>query len=410
MARRIGPKPTWNEKRQEWRVHVRWKDTPEISEYFAKDQYEQACKRLDDIHARKEQHTTLSDSRQKFGDYLDEWLAAQDDIRDTTRSTYRSPIEAQIKPALGNIALRDLTKERIGKLIIDMKNDGYAWQTVRHVFTIVHAALKSAVPDQLAVNPADNDFVRKKLPTKKTVRKGGGLKKAFNDDAWKRLVIECAKSKPGRRLKPIVQLCIATGMRRSELLGLRWCNVHEDFDEPTLNVTEAGSLQRVNRPEGSELALFDPKSESSIREIPLIPEALAALKEQRARQAAFKLRAGQNWPVNEMTYYKEKNSKGESVHVDDFVFTTDIGTPIEPRNLTRDFETICEHAKLEHVLHELRHTTATWMLRAGVPIATVSRILGHASIAVTELYYHEELKTNRSALERIDAQIAAAGG
>ena len=129
-----------------------------------------------------------------------------------------------------------------------------------------------------------------------------------------------------------------------------------------------GTLARV----GTELFRQDTKTTAGRRVVPLVPEAVRALKAQRKAQAAEQLRAGTAW-----------TSTG-------YVFTTEIGTPVDPRNALRWFYVIRDKAKLESgSWHTLRHSCASVLLTSGVPMPIVSAILGHSSISITvDTYGH----------------------
>jgi integrase len=153
-------------------------------------------------------------------------------------------------------------------------------------------------------------------------------------------------------------------LRKGEALGAAWTDI--DLDRGLLTVRQA--LKRV----GGAVSLGDVKTSGSRRMINLPDAVVAALRSHRARQAAERLAAGPSW------------------HESGLVFTTPIGTPIDPSNFRRQFDKICNKAGLVgwHP-HELRHSAASIMLAAGVPLEVVSRVLGHASIRITaDVYGH----------------------
>ena len=144
----------------------------------------------------------------------------------------------------------------------------------------------------------------------------------------------------GDRLRAVYVLALSTGLRRGELLGLRWADV--DLDGAELHVRQA--MQRV----AGELRVAAPKTRHSRRTIPLPALALDALREHRARQAAERLAAGPAWQDSGL------------------VFTTAHGTPMEPRNLNRHWYALRTRCGLPGVrLHDLRHTCVTLLLDAG---------------------------------------------
>jgi integrase len=144
----------------------------------------------------------------------------------------------------------------------------------------------------------------------------------------------------GDRLQAVYVLALSAGLRRGELLGLRWADV--DLDGGELHVRQA--VQRV----GGELRFTEPKTRHSRRTIPLPALAVDALREHKARQAADRLAAGPGWRDSGL------------------VFTTATGTGIEPRNLNRHWYSLRTRAGVPSVrFHDLRHTCVTLLLDAG---------------------------------------------
>ena len=174
----------------------------------------------------------------------------------------------------------------------------------------------------------------------------------------------------------------SVGLRRGETLGLAWNDV--DLDDGTLTVRQA--LQRID----GKLRLTPPKTKRSRRTIALPQTVVAALRMHRARQLQERLLAGSRW------------------HDSGLVFTTTIGTPLEPRNVTRDFQRILAKAGLPRIrLHDLRHGCATLLLAQGVQPRVVMDILGHSTISVTmDTYSHVLATMRRDAADQIDAVLA----
>ena len=168
----------------------------------------------------------------------------------------------------------------------------------------------------------------------------------------------------GDRLWAMYRLMLATGLRRGEALGLHWRDV--DLDAAVLRVR--WTLARTST--GFELG--EPKTEKSRRTVPLPRSAVAALREHRKRQAAEQLAAGHLWERSGL------------------VFTSEIGTALEPRNVLRRFEALAERAGLSGVhLHTLRHSAASFLLAAGTHTKVVQEHLGHSSYAITaDIYSH----------------------
>ena len=166
------------------------------------------------------------------------------------------------------------------------------------------------------------------------------------------------------RHESLYLLMLSTGMRRGEALGLKW----EDLNPATGVVRIKRNLKR----EGGRIVTADTKTLRSRRAVNLPIPVLEALQRNRVLQDAERADLGDAWIES------------------GFIFTTSIGTPIDPRNLYREFTQICERAGLGHWHpHELRHSAASLMLASGVKLQVVSEVLGHSSIRMTaDIYGH----------------------
>jgi integrase len=173
----------------------------------------------------------------------------------------------------------------------------------------------------------------------------------------------------GDRLEALYVLALHTGMRRGELLALRWEDVDLDAKFPTVRVQR--TLTRTEN--GSRLAIGEPKTNRSRRTVRLTQRGKAALKRHRARQEEEKLRAD--------GLYKDQG----------LVFTTVTGSLINPSNLRqRSFRPLLKRAGLSPItFHDLRHTCASLLFQRNVHPKFVQELLGHASVAITlDKYSH----------------------
>ncbi|WP_369357188.1 tyrosine-type recombinase/integrase [Streptomyces sp. cg2] len=172
-------------------------------------------------------------------------------------------------------------------------------------------------------------------------------------------------------------LAIAMGLRRGEIVGLRWADI--DFDSRVLYVRQQTQRRR------GVLYDDDPKSRRR-RAVPLPALCVAPLRWHRMRQADVRAKAGERW--QEAGY----------------VFTTRTGRPVEPRNVYRSFTRVAASAGLRVVrLHDARHGTATLLTAAGVAPRVVMEILGHSQISITmDVYTHVVQDTQREAMSHMD--------
>jgi integrase len=185
----------------------------------------------------------------------------------------------------------------------------------------------------------------------------------------------------GLRYRPVLLLIAATGLRRGEALGLRW--EHVNLIDGCLKVT--ATLSRV----GTELVITAPKTPRSRRTIPLSSAMVSLLKTQRVTQVAERLHAGNQWTDTGL------------------VFTTELGTPVDPRNVLRAIQIAAGKAGVKGVgVHTLRHSAAVSWLEAGVHIKAVADLLGHSSISVTgDIYGHTSEDTARAAIDGLSGVL-----
>jgi integrase len=172
----------------------------------------------------------------------------------------------------------------------------------------------------------------------------------------------------GERLANMLTLCLLLGLRPGEASALTWQHVHTEGDRPTITI--AASLRRT--PLGA-LLLVPPKTFTSKRTLEIPPPVVDALNDQRHMQKADQAAAGRAW---RNTY--------------DLVFTTEVGTPLDPSNVRRAYTHIAQQAGIAHLHpHMLRHAAASLLSAAGIPIEDISDTLGHRSVSVTaEIYRH----------------------
>lgn len=183
------------------------------------------------------------------------------------------------------------------------------------------------------------------------------------------------------RLHALYVLALYLGLRRGELLGLRWEDI--DLEAGVLEVRR--TLQRV----AGELRAVLPKTRTSRRTVPLIGLCVEALKAHCERQDQEAKNAGTDWQDT------------------GYVFTTTTGTPIEPDNLRRSWYPLRKAIGLDTMrFHDLRHSCVTLLLDLGAPPHIVRDIVGHADIGVTmTIYAHASLEEKRAALRRLDERL-----
>src|SRR5215210_525901 len=291
---------------------------------------------------------------QTLGVFLEHWLA--DSVRPRlapkTHKTYRDLMRVHVIPTLGTTRLDRLTAQQVATLLREKTDAGLSPATVGHIRSVLRNALNRAVRWNLIVR---NPVVLTDPPRQERRR----VVPLAPGEA--RIVLEAAK---GHRLEALFTVALFLGLRQGEILGLHWADI--DLDAGTLRVTQA--LQRVD----GKLILRAPKTEKSRRQLPLPATLVAALRAHRDRQAFERQAVGDYW--------KESG----------LVFTTTIGTPIDPRNALRIWQRLLANAGLpRRTFHVTRHTAVSVLIGEGVPLKVIQEILGHSVLSTTaDVYGH----------------------
>ena len=325
--------------------------------------------RMTELRQRSDAGRVIAPADLTLGAYLDEWLAqiVAVRVRPNTLAAYRYNADRYLIPDLGRQRLAALSARELRLYFEGLRARGVGARTVKYVHTTLRAALEDAMREEVMErNPAALVRVlgpprRERVPL--TVEEVRALLRSSRD----------------HRLHAMLVAFALLGMRRSEVLGLRWEDV--DLDQAFLQVRRG--LQRVD----GQLTLLPTKTARSRRTIPLPGLVVDVLVEHRDRQDAERVALAERWPES------------------GFVFTTPIGTPIDPRNCTRIVQEACRRAGVRVVrLHDLRHGCVSVLLGLGVPPRTAMEIAGHSTIDMTmNVYGHVTLDDKRDALDRLSS-------
>ncbi|MCB1256758.1 MAG: site-specific integrase [Microthrixaceae bacterium] len=295
-----------------------------------------------------------------FGAYLtSQWLPAKKlHLATSTYRGYERNVQLHILPVLGRIGLRRLRYQQIESLYDSLLHPktvrGLAPKTVYEIHLIIRGALTDAHRRGLVTR---NVALVARTPKQRHLQKVEGT--APDEEQLRQLMRAAA----GHRFFPIYWLTAMTGMRRNEVLGLKWPDV--DFKKKRVNLNRG--LVAV----GYELHQTRGKTKTARRSIDLEPTTLAVLAGWRASQVA------------EFTAVGIDNEE-------QWVFTDGDGDPIHPHAVYQAFGRIVRNAGLPHMrFHDLRHTHGSLLIKEGIPVKVVSERLGHAHIALTiQTYQH----------------------
>lgn len=306
--------------------------------------------------------------------YLDEWIQGQRlRLQPVTWNAYRQTIACYLAP-IGGTPLEELEPRQFEYLYADLLDHGgrngrpLALRTIRYIHAVLHKALADAVrTGRIEANVSD----RVALPRRDPRRNGLDPIQVWTADQV-RAFLSLTCNDPQRELWAVA---LGTGMRRGELLGLRWRDVSPD----QRSVRVAVALTMIDgRPQ-----LKSTKT-NRVRSLHVDVHTAAALRRRRRHRSV------DGW------------------NPFDLVFTDATGGPLIPQRVTHWFRRLVRRLPLPTIrLHDLRHTHATLLLQAGVPIKVVSERLGHTTVALTlDTYAHVLPAMDRDAAERFGNLLA----
>ena len=350
-----------------WRVMVDIGDDPSTGkrrqQSFTCKTKREAEKKLAKLITQVDSGGYVRPAKVTVADFLRQWLQdyASVNVRARTAHGYQHKIERHIIPTLGAVPLADLRPDHLTAFYAqamkdgraDGKEGGLSARTVRHFHRILHDALAWGVRMGLVARNVADAVTAPRAKAKEM--------RALDNHELTRLL---EKARETEWYAPI-HLAAFTGMRRSEVLGLRWQDV--DLDLATISVT-----QTLHDLGSNKIVIERPKSAKSARQIALSPSACLVLRSHRERQE------------------NERAMFGLTLRDTDLVFSRGDGSAMLPNSLTHAFGRIARAAGLPDVhLHTLRHSHASLMLQAGVNVKTISSRLGHANIGITmDVYAH----------------------
>lgn len=313
--------------------------------------------------------------------YLEHWIAEVlplTDLAQTTRDQYERMSRLYVIPTLGRRRLDQLAPADVRSMLARLSDQGLSPATLRQARSVLSRALRTAEIDGLVTRNAARlvDGVRQANKEGRTLTP---------DDA--RTLLNAAQ---GHEYEALVYVLLSLGLRKGEALGLSWADIDLDGAPPKLSVRRA--LKKDSR---DRTYLDTPKTARSRRTIHLPATLVEVLRRHKARQSEQRLAFGEGW--------------GGRWADEDLVFTTSIGTALDPNRVNRQVQQIAADAGLGRwTPHELRHSAASLLLAQGVPLKTISEMLGHSSIRVTADVYGHLLEPAKA--EAADAMESALWG
>ncbi|AOT72808.1 tyrosine-type recombinase/integrase [Geosporobacter ferrireducens] len=326
--------------------------------------------------------TYIEPTKTSFGDFLKEWMETyvEPNLSPTTIVGYKANVFGHIVPNLGHIPLQSLNALDIQKFYNKLSQENHSKtnkplsaRTIEHIHANLKSALKQAV--KLGVierNPAEAVTIPKAKDYKATV---------YDEEEVKKLL----KYVKGTKLEIPVVLGVGLGLRRGEVLGLKWSAI--DFEGKKIKVQT--SLAYVDK----KFIFKSPKSTAGERTLVVSDSILETLKKHKKEQGLYRLMLGATYENNDLVCCEED------------------GRPTIPGTLSHRFNIFLqEHDFKEIRFHDLRHTHASLLLKYGVAAKVASTRLGHSSIGITlDLYSHVYNEVEEEAANRIETGIFQIG-
>lgn len=348
--------------------------------------------KLNEFKANREKFNNENATNYSVKEWLDIWYEDYviNNVKISTRISYEGIINNKLVPYIGKIKLVELKKHNIekiyNKLIKGGRNDnkkgGLSAKTIKNIHLVLHKALKEAVMREYIVkNPADLVNV----PT----MKGLNLEKKEIEIYSKKDEQELIKiAKEDKVYGTVVIFALLTGMRKGEILGLKWSDIN--FERRTLSVNkQLTRLKNYDENAKSKTKLdiqYNTKTANSTRKIPILKTLEPILKQHLKYIQANRKALGKLYKNNNMVFCKED------------------GSYLDPDTVLEKYYKLAEKAKIKKcTFHALRHTFATRALESGMPPKVVSKILGHSSVQFTlDTYTHVLPELQVSEMDKLD--------
>ena len=307
-----------------------------------------------------------SDADKNFEIYLNDWLESyKPKIEENTYYSYKTIVEKTTEYFNGkDIKLKDLKPFHIQKFYDSLYKKGLSGNTILHYHANIRKALDSAMKlDIIPTNPAD----KIERPKKQQF-----IGDTYNLDEL-HLLFKMSKDDP---IEIVIQLASFYGLRRSEVLGLKWSAF--DFTNDTITIKHK-VVETIIDDKRTLLLKDKTKNSSSYRSLPLIPEIKESLLAHKKKIENNKKLCGSDYNKN----YKE------------YICVDSTGKIFRPEYITDHFSLLLKNKGLRHIrFHDLRHSCASLLLARGIPMKAIQEWLGHSTYSTTaNLYTHLESNT-----------------
>ncbi|MEC0211806.1 tyrosine-type recombinase/integrase [Paenibacillus ehimensis] len=312
-------------------------------------------------------------TKMTYGEFLNNWFENKNDISEQTRHTNEGQIKNHILPELGHIPLQKVDVEDIEAFIKTLQKKELSSGTVKKIFNLVQTSFRAALrKEYIAKNPFD------------LLDKGSKPRvEKVKIDYWTKEEVKQFLGSFDHRLKIVFILAIYTGMRRGEILGLRWKDIN--FETSQIGIRQILGFRRKMK-DGAKTTAGD-------RSISISPFVLSELKKHK-----LVIEREKRW---------RKDKKDKEYNDNDLVVCQLNGNSLSWTNFDKYWKRCLEKSGVRPIrFHDLRHTCASLLLSAGVHPKVVQELLGHSSIKVTlDLYSHMMPNMQADAVKALDQML-----
>ncbi|ACV64371.1 integrase family protein [Desulfofarcimen acetoxidans DSM 771] len=334
----------------------------------------EAKKLLDVFSAEVQKGQYIAPSKLTFKEFSQKWLESKKDLAPKTLYRYKEILNSRILPAMGHLKIEDIKPFHIMQFYGNLQEPGIREDgkegtlspaTVLYHHRLLTNIFNAAVKWQIILtNPA----LRVEAPKAKK-------HKATSYEEEDTAALLSALEEQPLKFQAIVYIALGCGLRRGEIMGLEWKDI--DLTKGTLEVRQSSQYLP-----GHGTFAKSPKNESSERIIAVPTETMSLLKQHRVQQNEQRLQVGGLWQAS------------------DRLFTTWDGKPMHPDSITKWFSGFLKNNNLSPLpFHGLRHTAASYMIKAGIPLKNIASRLGHSSPNTTLNIYAHSFKS-------VDAEAA----
>lgn len=349
-------------------------------------------RRLEKERYESEQGIISSEGNISLAEWFEEYLKLYKEgkVKDTTLFRIRQTFSPCKKNVLGMMRLREIRADHVQRLINELDKKGFTYGTIRLLKSLLNEMFKKAVGNgYMLINPCDAVVMPRKVT----------YEPRFLTEREQEMFLEVARE---YYHYDIFCVSLSMGARIGEVLGLKWSDI--DFDKKMIHIQRTLHYGKIQENESCHFFFTSPKTTTSDRCIPLLPETEMILKRVRKRQLRNRMLYGSQWET--------------TPPFDDMVFTTQQGAPVRYGDVNRTIKSVVLKANLQeeelagfekrepYVLkpfspHCFRHTFVTRCKMNGVPYETIQSYVGHSDKETTAYYDHNKQIVDMESLKHI---------